>query len=191
MDLHTEPSFEKPGIPTTQEYIDSLWENHNKILSAKIGIDIYFKRYGTLKYYFSNDFEKLLNAYIEQTGGSVCLTDKITWALVKKPNKDIKNLMDKYSVKYSMTFFMEDKHRTVIFNKRVNNKLYSVNYAVKPSKNETGIFYKRKYTFYYYYGYVCGVIYGFFRYLLPGLVKLIIFRFKEIINLFMDIVIWQ
>ena len=126
MDLIAEHCFEKSGMSFTSTMSETEY-----VYSAIIEPNIYIKGYEKLKFYFSDDFEKLLNIYIEQTGGSVYFKEKIEWTFVERPNKDIKNLFGRYKVKYSMTYYMEEEYRTIIFNKHVNNKLYFTYYSVK------------------------------------------------------------
>ena len=121
--------------------------------------DIYFKKQGLLKFYFSNDFDLILNAYIRQTKNRVCLENEIEWELDKKLSKKISNIMTRYNVNYSMTFYMEGEYRIIELYKRIGKNFYFVFYRVKPSKKEVTTYYKRKFPFHFYSGYIVG----FFR----------------------------
>ena len=142
--------------------------------------EYYFKKIGMFDYYLSNDFDSLLNVYLKKTCGTVSLQNAIKWKRIRL-NRNIQKAMDRFNVKYSMTFFMKGKRRIVVFNKRINNDWYRIYYIVKPSRYEKINYWKRKHPFYFYIGYFCGsmkrllnlwfLILGLPRYPLPSVVK--------------------
>ena len=133
------------------------------VLDTYFEADVYFKKQGLLKFYFSNDFDLILNAYIRQTKTRVCLENEIEWDLGKKISKKISSIMTRYNVNYSMTFYIKGEYRIINFYKRIGENFYFDSYRVKPSKKEVTAYYKRKYPFYYYYGYISGLFHRLFN----------------------------
>ena len=150
------------------EYYDYLCQTYENIKATYFEADIEFKKHGLLKFYFANDFVKILNAYIGQTKNSVCLLDEIKWKANKRMSNKISNIMIKYNVDYAMTFYMEGEYRVIKFYKRAGGMFYFVNYCVKPSKKERTSYFKRNYPFYFYSGYFAGFFHSLFGRLKGG-----------------------
>jgi hypothetical protein len=120
--------------------------------------NLYVRGLGTLEISLSNDFIEILNAYIKQTGNSVCFIEEIKWKSNNKLSKSIKGIMNDYNVNYSIVYYMEGKKRTVLINKRATNNWYSLLYQVKPSEKERTQYFKKKYPLSFYFGYIKGFI---------------------------------
>jgi len=87
-------------------------------------------------------------------------------------------LMKKYEVTYSMYFYMEGDLRNIIINRQIGNKYHSLFYNVKPSQSERSNYFRKKYPFSYYGGFVKGYIYGLFLSIKNKISKIFTKNFK-------------
>jgi hypothetical protein len=123
--------------------------------------NIYIRSIGILKIYLSDSFIEILNAYITETGNGACFSSEIKWYSNSKLFKSIKDIMLANKTKYSLIFYKEGVKRIIIISKKENNKWFSLFYTVTPSETEREQYFRKKYPFNYYKGYITGCICGF------------------------------
>ena len=127
-------------------------------MSALTIENIYIRSLGILKIYLSDNFIEILNAYIRETGNSVCFISEIKWHSNSKLFKSIKEIMHKQNSKFSMIFYMEGEKRSILISKQKANKWFSLFYTVKPSDSERRQYFRSKYPLHYLRGYIAGYI---------------------------------
>jgi len=67
--------------------------------------NIFIRGLGVLKIYLSDNIINIFNAYIKETGNSVCFTSEIKWRSNSKLYKIIKDNMIESNTIYSMIFY--------------------------------------------------------------------------------------
>ena len=121
---------------------------HNSLINHNLVIEeeIYFEEYGTLKYYLSNDFKTLMEIElmqrfknseldIDMRGGFNLNFEEvlnIKWILNDRLSENVKNIMNKHNVNFSMTEYKKGNYLTKVYNKRKKNKwfIFSINKKV-------------------------------------------------------------
>ena len=85
--------------------------------------DIFIEDFGLLKYSLSNDLNIIRNAMFMRTGQK--FLDKIEWRLNPYLSENVKRVMNKHHVNYSMTTYIEQSDIMLVINKRSGNNWYS------------------------------------------------------------------
>ena len=91
--------------------------------------DIYIENRGTLKYSLSNDFNQIQKAIHKLTGNDdISFIYNYGWQLNPVLSENVKKIMNKLNVNYSMTYYSADQHETLVVNKRDGNNWYISGY---------------------------------------------------------------
>lgn len=85
--------------------------------------NIYIEGYGYLKYSFSNSFEEIKKSILRRTGKyNLNFINGLEWYLNQNLSDNVKNLMNKYNINYSMTMYNKGINRVIIINKRIGSE---------------------------------------------------------------------
>ena len=91
--------------------------------------NIYVENFGLLKYSLSNDIGLIQSAIIKRTGNSdTSFIHRYGWQLNPVLSENVKNVMSKHNVNYSMTYFTHEGYWTLLINKRDGEKWYITGY---------------------------------------------------------------
>ena len=93
--------------------------------------DIYIENMGVLRYSLSNDIYKIQDAIYKRTGDNdFSFIDEYGWKLNHELSNNVKRVMNKYNVNYSMTSFTKDSIQYLAINKREGNRWYITGYEL-------------------------------------------------------------
>jgi len=87
--------------------------------------DIYIENRGILRYSLSNDINKIKVAIYKHTGNDdFSFINEYGWRLNTNLSNNVKLVMNKYDVNYSMTYYSKDGIQFLVINKREGNRWY-------------------------------------------------------------------
>ena len=91
--------------------------------------NIYVEDFGLLKYSLSNDIDLIQDAIIMRTGNSdTSFIHRYGWRLNPVLSENVKKVMNKHNVNYSMTYFIREGYWSLVINKRDGGKWYFTGY---------------------------------------------------------------
>ena len=94
--------------------------------------DIYIENIGVLRYSLSNDIYKIQEAIYRRTGNdNFIFIDEYCWRLNPELSNNVKRVMNRLNVNYSMTCFNEYSVQYLVINKREGNKWYITGYELE------------------------------------------------------------
>jgi len=95
--------------------------------------EIYIETMGYFKYTLSNKINVIINEIYNRVKCSIPDSpSQIPWKLNHELSPNVKNIMNKYNNKYSMTSYWEGSIKYVIINKKSNDNWYYSGYEINP-----------------------------------------------------------
>jgi len=99
--------------------------------------DIFIEGMGQLRYSLSNDFNTILDALRKRSGVYKIDTSDLSWTLNTVLSENVKKVMNKYDVEYSMTIYKEGPYLHSIINRRSGGQWYYISFGLEIN----GVFY--------------------------------------------------
>jgi len=94
--------------------------------------DIYIENIGVLRYSLSNDIYKIQDEIYRRTGNDdFSFIDEYCWRLNTELSNNVKRVMNRLNVNYSMTYFTENGIQYLVVNKREGNRWYITKYELE------------------------------------------------------------
>jgi len=94
--------------------------------------DIYIENIGVLRYSLSNDIYKIQDEIFNRIGNDdFSFIDGYCWMLNTELSNNVKRVMNRLNVNYSMTCFTEDGIHYLIINKKEGNRWYIIEYELE------------------------------------------------------------
>ena len=110
--------------------------------------DIYIENNGLLQYSLSNDLGLIQKALYKRTGSSdMSFIDKFGWQLNPYLSENVKKVMLKLNVTYSMTHYFDNQYETVILNKLENGNWFITGYELEIKYSTENIQKEKNYSY--------------------------------------------
>jgi uncharacterized protein YgiM (DUF1202 family) len=101
----------------------SNFNNHDQ--AEYLEEEIYVEKYGYLKYTLSNDINVIVNVIYNRFGFSYSdNTSQIIWEINPNLSLNVKKIMNRHDLDYSMTSYLEGSKEIVVINKKSGNNWY-------------------------------------------------------------------
>lgn len=91
--------------------------------------ELFIEGYGNIEYHFSNDFNEIMTIGYKHFGGNISnrkseFIDNVDWYLNDNLSENVKHIMVKHNVCYSIVTLTKEQNKEFIINKRFDDKWY-------------------------------------------------------------------